>query len=103
MYTKIYHMKFATMAEAKVAVSYLTEEIGGSIAEIDCASLNINLAQDGTVNITTVFDTPKAMKAFDDQNKAFIENLKATFLCRMQDYSAVSVFNFEREANPTVM
>ena len=33
MYSKIYNLKFTSITEAKIGVSFLSEEIGGAILE----------------------------------------------------------------------
>lgn len=103
MFTKVYHLEFDSSAEAKVAVYQIAEEIGGRFDDLDCSNMNINLSQDGAVNITVVFSTRRAMDNFDREERDFIENLKQSFWCRMEEYSAVSLFNMERDTPARAM
>ena len=41
MYTKIYQIKTTTLAEGKIAASYIAEELGGRISQFNMTALNV--------------------------------------------------------------
>lgn len=102
MFTKIYTLKFPSVNEAKIAVSYLSEEIGGSIAECNIASLSILLDKEGTITLMVRFDTMQEMQVFSSRKSKAMNDLKSSFPIRTTESAAVAVFTFDREATATV-
>lgn len=101
MYTKIYNLKFPTISEAKIAVSFLSEEIGGKISSANIEALSILLDKEGQVNVSVKFDNLDDLKRFTNGSAEVFENLRRSFPIRMQEISAVAVFNYVREAGTT--
>lgn len=98
MFCKVYNLEFSSIKEAKIGVSYLSEEIGGAIAEWNIASLSILLDKRGAVSISVRFDNLEEMEAFAKNNKQIFVDLKESFSLRFKEISAVAVYSFEREA-----
>ncbi len=98
MYAKLYNMKFATIGDAKIAVSYVTEEFGHLISEYDVASMNVTLSADGEMGISVRFDDAETLKAFDKESKKMVAELETSFDCRTSQKTGVAVFTFDREA-----
>lgn len=103
MYTKIYHIKMASLTEGKIAASYAAEELGGLIAKSNIAALNILLCKEGTLYITVNFDDASDMKKFQSDHTELFDNLRSSFTCKSQDFQAVPVFRYEREATNAVL
>jgi hypothetical protein len=103
MYTKIYHIKMASLAEGKIAASYAAEEIGGLIAKSNISALNILLCKEGTLYITVNFDDANDMKKFQKDHAELFDTLRTSFTCKTSDFQAVPVFRYEREATNAVM
>lgn len=101
MYTKIYEVKSSGLAAAKIAASYITEELGGLIAKCNLAALNVLLCKDGTLYITINFDTAEDMKAFQVNQLGLFEDLRKSLNCETSQSQAVAVFRYEREAAMT--
>mgnify|MGYP000235058421 CR=1 FL=1 len=102
MYSKVYNLKFPSMDEAKIGVSYLSEDFGGSISDFNILSLNILLDKCGVVAVTVKFDTLEEMAAFVKEKQEVFESLKKSFCLRYTELSAVAVYSFEREASSVV-
>jgi hypothetical protein len=102
MFTKIYTMKFPTLNDAKIAVSFLSEEIGGSIASFNISGVNILLDKEGMITITVRFDSLEEMQAFSKRKTDSLENLRKSFPVRLTEQTTVAVFTFNREAAATV-
>lgn len=102
MYTKLYTLRFPSLTEAKVAVSFLSEEIASAIADHDIASANILLEKEGSITVMVRFDTMEEMKSFTRRRSAMLESLKKSFPLRLTETASVAVFTFEREAATTV-
>ncbi len=98
MYSKVYNLKFTSMTEAKIGVSFLSEEIGGAISEANIASLSILLDKQGIVAVTVRFDSVQEMNQFVTEKAEIFENLKQSFSLRYSELSAVAVYSFDREA-----
>lgn len=99
MYSKIYNLKFTSIAEAKIGVSFLSEEIGGAIMESNIASLSILLDKEGLVVVTIRFDTLEDMNQFVKRKFEVFDSLKMSFSLRYWERSAVAVYTFDREAS----
>lgn len=98
MFCKVYNLEFSSIKEAKIGVSYLSEEIGGAIAEWNIASLNILLDKRGTVSISVRFDSLEEMEGFSKNKLEIFADLKDSFSLKVKEMSAVAVYSFEREA-----
>lgn len=103
MYTKIYHIKMASLTEGKIAASYAAEELGGLIAKSNISALNILLCKEGTLYITVNFDEATDMKKFQSDHAELFDNLRSSFTCKTLDFQAVPVFRYEREATNAIM
>jgi hypothetical protein len=100
MYSKIFSLKFATLEQAKIGVSVLSEDIGGSISESNIASLSILLDKSGTVTVTVRFDSLPEMDTFVKTKLGVLTRLKSAFsLSEYAERSAVAVYVFDREAS----
>ena len=102
MYTKLYTLRFPSLTEAKVAVAFLSEEIGNAIADHDIASANILLEKEGSITVMVRFDTMDEMKSFTRRKSQTLDSLKKSFPLRLTETASVAVFTFEREAATTV-
>lgn len=102
MFTKTYTLRFPSLTEAKVAVAFLSEEIGSAISDHDIASVNILLEKEGSITVMARFDTMDAMKSFTLRKSSALESLKKSFPLRLTETASVAVFTFEREAATTV-
>jgi hypothetical protein len=103
MYTKIYQIRMTSLAEGKIAASYVAEELGALIAKFNMSGLNIFLCKEGALYVTVNFDDIMDMKKFQDAHAELFENLRNTFTCKTADFQAVPVFRFEREATNAAM
>ncbi|OUD09050.1 hypothetical protein BVC71_10070 [Marivivens niveibacter] len=102
MFTKVYNLKFPGIEEAKIAVSFLSEEIGGSIADANISNLSILLDKEGQVSVSVRFDSASEMKKFCAAKGEVFDGLRKSFTLKLQEMSAVAVFNYDREAMSTM-
>ncbi|GGB99383.1 hypothetical protein GCM10011363_15090 [Marivita lacus] len=98
MYTKIYQIKTNTLADGKIAASYVAEELGGLIAQYNITALNILLCKEGALYVTVNFDEAADMKVFQTAQLELFENLRTSLKCHTADFQAIPVFRYEREA-----
>lgn len=104
MYSKIYSLVFQSLEAAKIGVSHLSTEIGGSIADANIASLNILLHKDGKVTMVVRFDTLEDMTRFSQEQSRLLAGLQDVFkLHDITQNTAVSVYVFNREAAATLI
>ena len=101
MFSKVYNLRFTSLSEAKIALSFLTENIGGCIATDNIASLNIFLDKEGCIAITVRFDTLAELSNFEKKRGELLSDLRKSFTVKLDHMSAVAVFTFEREATLT--
>ncbi|MBU9696698.1 hypothetical protein GU927_002450 [Rhodobacteraceae bacterium HSP-20] len=97
MFVKVFNLKFANITDAKIAAAYISEQLAGCIAEYDLHSMTVLMCKDGNVSITAKFDNNADLQHFIREKCDFINDLRHSLLFKMDHYSAVAVFNFERD------
>ena len=60
MFAKVYQYKFGTVAEAKVAASFCSDNLGMKISKYKFQSLNVMIGKDGDLSIFIKFDLRNA-------------------------------------------
>ena len=80
MFAKVYQYKFGTVAEAKVAASFCSDNLGKKISQYKFQSLNVMIGKDGDLSIFIKFDTIDRLKKYETESDAFIKELKQTFV-----------------------
>ena len=98
MYTKIYQIETSSLANGKIAASYVAEELGGLIAHFNMTALNVLLCREGVLYVTVNFDDAGDMKAFQIAQVELFENLRKNLNCQTAHFQAIAVFRYEREA-----
>ena len=72
MFAKVYQYKFGTVAEAKVAASFCSDNLGKKISQYKFQSLNVMIGKDGDLSIFIKFDTIDRLKKFNFGQKSYI-------------------------------
>ena len=98
MFAKVYQYKFGTVAEAKVAASFCSDNLGKKISQYKFQSLNIMIGKDGDLSIFIKFNKIDKLKKYEAESDAFINELKQTFVFKENQYAGVFVYNYEAEA-----
>ena len=98
MFAKVYQYKFWTVAEAKVAASFCSDNLGKKISQYKFQSLNVMIGKDGDLSIFIKFNTIERLKKYEDDSDQFIKELKQTFVFKENQYAGVFVYNYEAEA-----
>ena len=98
MFAKVYQYKFGTVAEAKVAASFCSDNLGKKISQYKFQSLNIMIGKDGDLSIFIKFNTIDKLKKYEAESDAFINELKQTFVFKENQYAGIFVYNYEAEA-----
>tara|TARA_X000000950_G_scaffold226788_1_gene273707 strand:- start:671 stop:1015 length:345 start_codon:yes stop_codon:yes gene_type:complete len=98
MYASVLQFKFTSLNEAKIASGYISEGLGGKIAEFDFHGLNIMLGKSGEVTVTVRFEDAQMLKKFEANSVELIGEVSNAFPCSRSKFSGVCVYNFEREA-----
>ena len=55
MFAKVYQYKFGTVAEAKVAASFCSDNLGKKISQYKFQSLNVMIGKDGDLSISVSY------------------------------------------------
>jgi len=98
MFAKVYQYKFGTVAEAKVAASFCSDNLGKKISQYKFQSLNVMIGKDGDLSIFIKFNTIERLKKYEDEANQFVKELKETFVFKENQYAGVFVYNYEAEA-----
>ena len=75
MFAKVYQYKFGTVAEAKVAASFCSDNLGKKISQYKFQSLNVMIGKDGDLSIFIKFDTIDRLKKYETESDAFLKEL----------------------------
>lgn len=97
MFVKVFNLKFANLTDAKIAAAYISEQLSACIAEYDLHSMTVLMCREGNVSITAKFHSNADLQSFIRDKCDFIADLRHSLLFKMDHYSAVAVFNFERD------
>jgi hypothetical protein len=97
MFVKVFNLKFANITDAKIAAAYISEQMAICIEAYDMHSMTVLMCKDGNVSVTAKFDTNTDLQHFIREKCGFIDDLRHSLLFKMDHYSAVAVFNFERD------
>ena len=98
MFAKVYQYKFGTVAEAKVAASFCSDNLGKKISQYKFQSLNVMIGKDGDLSIFIKFDSIERLKKYETESDQLIKELKQTFVFKENQYAGVFVYNYEAEA-----
>ena len=98
MFAKVYQYKFGTVAEAKVAASFCSDNLGKKISQYKFQSLNVMIGKDGDLSIFIKFDSIERLKKYETESDQFIKELKQTFVFKENQYAGIFVYNYEAEA-----
>ena len=98
MFAKVYQYKFGTVAEAKVAASFCSDNLGKKISQYKFQSLNVMIGKDGDLSIFIKFNTIERLKKYEDDSDQFIKELKQTFVFKRHKYAGVLVYTYEADA-----
>lgn len=97
MFVKVFNLKFANLTDAKIAAAYISEQLSACIADYDLHSMTVLMCREGNVSITAKFHSNNDLQSFIRDKCDFIADLRHSLLFKMDHYSAVAVFNFERD------
>ena len=98
MFAKVYQYKFGTVAEAKVAASFCSDNLGKKISQYKFQSLNVMIGKDGDLSIIIKFEDIDALKKYETISDSFIADLKKSFVFKENQYAGIYVYNYEKEA-----
>jgi hypothetical protein len=101
MISKIYQFKLTSINEAKIAATYVTEELSSSISDYELAGLSVVISKDGVLSVTLKFDDLEELKRFEIDKADLVTQIRDSFLCRVSSFNGVTVYNYEREASAT--
>ena len=98
MYGKILNLKFGNMAEAQLAASFFSENIGLKISEFRIIGFNVFIGQKGDLNVSIKFQNVEAIKNFEVEYPKIIEGLRKSLVFKETVFVGVCAFTFEKEA-----
>lgn len=102
MYSKLYTLKFGSQINAKIAAAYITEELGGGLADDEIAALEVAVDTEGTVVLNVRFDSPADLKKFVRRRETFIEDLRESFPFKADKFQTVTIFDYKRTPKVSV-
>jgi hypothetical protein len=91
MFSTQLQLKFASIAEAKIAAQSLCELLKGRISIFDFHGLHVNVR----------FEEASTMTNFEKQLPLLLEDINQAFVFKQSRFSGVCVLAFEREAMST--
>ena len=101
MYAKVYNLKFPSMAEAKIAASYISDGFGKLIVECNLKALNMSLGQCGSVTIQTKFSSSEDLRKFETRASQTLSELRNSLAYTEKHYAGVYIYAYESEASDT--
>jgi hypothetical protein len=101
MFSTQLQLKFASIAEAKIAAQSLCELLKGRISIFDFHGLHVTIGKDGELAVNVRFEEASTMTNFEKQLPLLLEDINQAFVFKQSRFSGVCVLAFEREAMST--
>ena len=101
MFSTQLQLKFASIAEAKIAAQSLCELLNGRISIFDFHGLHVTIGKDGELAVNVRFEEASTMTNFEKQLPSLLEDINQAFVFKQSRFSGVCVLAFEREAMST--
>ena len=98
MFSAQLQFKFTSVAQAKIAAGNISQMLKEKISTFDIHGLQVTVGKDGDLAVNVRFDDMSAMKNFERQVPAMLEDTKQAFVYKFSRFSGVCVLSFEREA-----
>lgn len=102
MLAKIYLLRFADLNQARYAASFISEGMGGLIADYNVTGLSVFLRKEGAVHVIARFDNEPDFRRLQANRPKIVAEMQRRFPCVIEDIAAVTVYSYEREAMATV-
>ena len=96
MFSAQLQFKFTSVAQAKIAAGNISQMLKEKISTFDIHGLQVTVGKDGDLAVNVRFDDMSALKNFERQVPAMLEDTKQAFVYKR--FSGVCVLSFEREA-----
>ena len=100
MFSTQLQLKFASIAEAKIAAQSLCDW-KSRISVFDFQGLQVTVGKDGDLAVNVRFKDAAAMTSFEKDLPVILEDIKQAFVFKSSRFSGVCVLSFEREAMST--
>lgn len=101
MFSTQLQLKFASIAEAKIAAQSLCELLKTRISLFDLQGLQVTIGKDGDLAVSVRFQDAASMEKFEKDLPTILEDIKEAFVFKSTRFSGVCVLSFEREAMST--
>ena len=101
MFSTQLQLKFASIAEAKIAAQSLCELLKSRISVFDFQGLQVTVGKDGDLAVNVRFKDAATMTGFEKELPVILEDIKQAFVFKSSRFSGVCVLSFEREAMST--
>jgi hypothetical protein len=101
MFSTQLQLKFASVAEAKIAAQSLCELLKSRISLFDLQGLQVTIGKDGDLAVSVRFKNVASMEKFEKDLPTMLEDIKEAFVFKSTKFSGVCVLSFEREAMST--
>tara|TARA_B100000989_G_scaffold38447_1_gene24368 strand:- start:168 stop:497 length:330 start_codon:yes stop_codon:yes gene_type:complete len=103
MFSTQLQLKFASIAEAKIAAQSLCDLLRSRISVFDFHGLHVTVGKEGELAVNVRFESITAMSGFESALPEILEDIKRAFVFKSSRFSGVCVLSFEREAMSTAM
>ena len=101
MFSTQLQLKFASIAEGKIAAQTLCELLKSRISIYDFHGLHVTIGKEGELAVGVRFEEVVAMTRFEKELPTLLEDIKQAFVFKQNRFSGVCVLSFEREAMST--
>ena len=95
MFSKNYHLKFASADAAQIAAPFVVETMGNAIPECNLVGMKILISTEGDISINLFFKCREDLKMFDKKHGGFLRAMKETFTFKSSGFEGVCVFTYD--------
>ena len=96
----MYFLKFSTLAEAQIAVSYLSRELAHVLTETGPIRFRVDVAPNGVLAICAHLETETQERTFCEAMDLVVSDLVGGMPARVTALRGEAVFSFDRAALP---
>lgn len=103
MFYRIYAIKLGSQPTTKLAAAFFTEALEKDGDRLPMVSAEILFDAEGSMILQVGCTSLSDMNKFTRYGDALIEQLRHSFTCKVEKYSTISVFKYERQNAPVAL
>ena len=103
MFYRFYAIKFGSQPTSKLAAAFFTESLEKDGDRLPILTAEILFDAEGSIILQVGCASVNDMNKFTRYGDALIEQLRHSFTCKVEKYSTISVFKYERQNAPVAL